>query len=158
MGIATERIRAEFPDYFLDCHENCGDETVVIKAEGLLQVARFLKNDPDLGFNMLMDLAGVDYLGREPRFEVVYQFYALERKARLRLKVPLPEENPEVDTLTVYWKGANWFEREAWDMFGIRFRGHPDLRRILMYEEFVGHPLRKDYPIKKRQPLVGPIN
>lgn len=94
----------------------------------------------------------------EARFEVVYHFFSLTHRHRLRLKVPLEESSPEVDTLTPLWAAANWFEREVWDMFGIRFRGHPDLRRILMYEGFEGHPLRKDYPVNKRQPLIGPVN
>jgi NADH-quinone oxidoreductase subunit C len=139
-------------------HENCGDETVLIRPEGLVPVATFLKNDPELQFNVLMDVTAVDYPERESRFEAVYLFYSLSRHARLRVKLPVAEQNPEVDSLTPYWKSANWYEREVWDMFGIRFRGHPNLKRILLYEEFVGHPLRKDYPIKKRQPLVGPMN
>jgi NADH-quinone oxidoreductase subunit C len=92
------------------------------------------------------------------RFVVVYHFFSLPLKHRLRLEVPVDEADAEVDSLTSLWAGANWFEREVWDMFGIRFRGHPSLKRILMYEEFVGHPLRKDYPVNKRQPLIGPIN
>lgn len=92
------------------------------------------------------------------RFVVVYHFFSLPLKHRLRLEVPVQEADPEVDSLTPLWAGANWLEREVWDMFGIRFRGHPSLKRILMYEEFVGHPLRKDYPVNKRQPLIGPIN
>ncbi|MFW6198804.1 MAG: NADH-quinone oxidoreductase subunit C, partial [Acidobacteriota bacterium] len=91
------------------------------------------------------------------RFAVVYHFFSTAHKHRLRLVVPVGEEDGEVDTLTDLWAGANWLEREAWDMFGIRFRGHPDMRRILMYEEFEGHPLRKDYPVMKRQPLVEPV-
>ena len=96
------------------------------------------------------------------RFVVVYHFFSMTHKHRLRLVVPV-EENPagkteEVDSLADLWLGANWLEREVWDMFGIVFRGHPDLKRILMYEEFEGHPLRKDYPVKKRQPLIGPTN
>ncbi len=92
------------------------------------------------------------------RFAVVYHFYSLALKHRLRLTVPVEEENAEVDSLTSLWGAADWLEREVWDMFGIRFNGHPDLKRILMYEEFEGHPLRKDYPVKKRQPLIGPVN
>ncbi|MBI1953404.1 MAG: NADH-quinone oxidoreductase subunit C [Candidatus Omnitrophica bacterium] len=92
------------------------------------------------------------------RFEVVYHFFSWPLKHRLRLKVPVGEALPEVDSLTPLWAAANWFEREVWDMFGIRFRGHPNLKRILMYEEFAGHPLRKDYPVNKRQPLIGPVN
>jgi NADH-quinone oxidoreductase subunit C len=92
------------------------------------------------------------------RFTVVYHFYATVHKHRLRLVVPVDERAPEVDSLTSLWPAANWLEREVWDMFGIRFRGHPDLRRLLMYDGFEGHPLRKDYPVKKRQPLIGPLN
>ena len=158
MGNATEMIKTKFQEYLLGRHDQCGDETVIIKPEGLLNIARFLKTDPELDFNVLMDITAVDYLGSSPRFEVVYHFYSMRRKARLRLKVPVPESHPEVDTLTVYWKGADWYEREVWDMFGIHFKGHPNLQRILMYDEFEGHPLRKDYPIKKRQPLIGPMN
>jgi len=92
------------------------------------------------------------------RFVVVYHLFSLPLKHRLRLEVPVDEADPEVDSLTSLWAGADWLEREVWDMFGIRFRGHPNLRRILMYEEFVGHPLRKDYPVDKRQPLIGPVD
>lgn len=95
---------------------------------------------------------------QESRFAVVYHFFSLKHKHRLRLVVPLDETDAEVDSLTPLWAGANWLEREVWDMFGIRFRGHPNLKRILMYEEFKGHPLRKDYPVNKRQPLIGPVN
>ena len=92
------------------------------------------------------------------RFVVVYHLFSLPLKHRLRLQVPVEEADPEVDSLTPLWAGADWLEREVWDMFGIRFRGHPNLKRILMYREFVGHPLRKDYPVNKRQPLIGPVN
>ena len=94
------------------------------------------------------------------RFVVVYHFFSLPLKHRLRVEVPVKDDeaDPEVDSLTSLWRGADWFEREVWDMFGIRFRGHPNLKRILMYDEFVGHPLRKDYPVNRRQPLIGPIN
>jgi NADH-quinone oxidoreductase subunit C len=121
----------------------------------MLEIFRFLKDDPKLDLNFLTDLTAVDYMGKkEPRFEVVYHLYSLRAKHRLRVKIPVPEEDPEVETLTLLWKGANWLEREVWDMFGIRFRGHPDLRRVLLYEEFRGHPLRKDYPVNQCQPLV----
>jgi NADH-quinone oxidoreductase subunit C len=92
------------------------------------------------------------------RFAVVYHFFSLPLKHRVRVVVPVEESDPEVDSLTPLWGSANWLEREVWDMFGIRFRGHPNLKRILMYEEFEGHALRKDYPVKKRQPLIGPVN
>jgi len=93
-----------------------------------------------------------------PRFEVVYHLYSLAHRHRLRLKVPIEASDPCAHSVTSIWTGANWFEREAWDMFGIIFTGHPHLKRILMYEEFQGHPLRKDYPVNKRQPLIGPVN
>ena len=92
------------------------------------------------------------------RFEVVYHFYSVPKNHRVRLKVPVPEAAPSVPSVTGLWSSANWYEREAWDMFGIRFDGHPNLKRILMYTGFEGHPLRKDYPVNKRQPLVGPVN
>jgi NADH-quinone oxidoreductase subunit C len=92
------------------------------------------------------------------RFAVVYHFYSVKHRHRLRVVVALQDSDLEVDSLTELWAGANWLEREVWDMFGIRFRGHPDLKRILMYEEFEGHPLRKDYPVNRRQPLIGPVN
>jgi NADH-quinone oxidoreductase subunit C len=92
------------------------------------------------------------------RFVVVYHFFSLPLKHRLRLEVPVEEADPEVDSLTSLWGGADWLEREVWDMFGIRFRGHQNLKRLLMYEEFVGHPLRKDYEVRRRQPLIGPVN
>jgi NADH-quinone oxidoreductase subunit C len=95
------------------------------------------------------------------RFVVVYHFFSLPLKHRLRVEVALEEGEEadlEVDSLSSLWAGADWLEREVWDMFGIRFRGHPNLKRILMYEGFVGHPLRKDYPVNKRQPLIGPVN
>jgi NADH-quinone oxidoreductase subunit C len=94
----------------------------------------------------------------DARFVLVYHFFSLSLKHRLRVEVPVEEDDPEVDSVTSLWAGADWLEREVWDMFGIRFRGHPNLKRILMYEEFVGHPLRKDYAVNKRQPLIGPVN
>ncbi len=95
---------------------------------------------------------------KESRFVVVYHFYSTVHRHRLRLLVPVDEADARVDSLTGLWRGADWLEREAWDMFGLEFRGHPGLKRILMYEGFAGHPLRKDYPVAKRQPLIGPVN
>ena len=184
-------VTDQFPDAALTSHTFRGDATVVLLRESLLEVARFLKEDPAWQMNFLMDLTVVDYstFGKGParaffsssgvavkptpqipdqapwpgppddaRFAVVYHFYSTAHKHRLRLVVPVQEATPEVDSLTSLWAGANWLEREAWDMFGVGFRGHPDLRRILMYQEFDGHPLRKDYPVNKRQPLIGPKN
>ena len=160
-----QKVQEQFPKEIIETHAFRGDETVMIRPNALLAVAKFLKETPELDFNFLMDLTAVDYLfyagGRiqkEFRFEVVYHFFSLKHNHRLRIKVPVNEKDPEVDTLTNLWPSANWYEREVWDMFGIRFRGHPNLKRILMYEEFQGHALRKDYPFDKRQPLIGPMN
>jgi NADH-quinone oxidoreductase subunit C len=131
-----------------------GEPVVCVDRASVLDALRTLRDDPDTRFDMLSDLTVVDYLGRTPRFEVVYQLYSLGRNHRLRVKVAVGEDDPAVPSVSGLWKSALWAEREAWDMFGIRFTGHPDLRRILMYPEFEGHPLRKDYPLLRRQPLV----
>jgi NADH-quinone oxidoreductase subunit C len=158
-----QRVQEKFTQEIFDTHSFRGDETAIIRPGALISIARFLKETPELDFNYLMDLTAVDYLffagGRikkETRFEVVYHFYSMKNNHRIRLKVPVDEKEPQVDTLCPLWPSANWYEREVWDMFGIRFRGHPNLKRILMYEEFKGHALRKDYPFNKRQPLIGP--
>ncbi len=132
-----------------------GDLVVTVQPAALAAVLKSCKESPQLAFEMLVDITAVDWLdAREKRFEVVYQLLSLTKTQRLTIKVPLGEDRPEVVTATALWRGANFLEREVWDMFGIRFEGHPDLRRILMYEEFVGHPLRKDYPVQGKQPRV----
>jgi NADH-quinone oxidoreductase subunit C len=142
----------------LSTHAYRGDDTLVVDPARISDVMRTLRDDPEVAMNFLVDLTVVDYFGREPRFEVVYHLRSFKTGARLRVEAPLdePEDGsaPVIDTVVPLWSVANWLEREAWDLYGIKFRGHPDLRRILMYEEFVGHPLRKDYPKEKRQPLV----
>ena len=130
-----------------------GDDTLIIDRESLLEVIRFLKQKP-YEYSMLLDLTCVDYLGREPRFEIVYHLLSLSAKHRLRIKVPLSEKNLSIETLTSVWKNANWLEREVYDMYGVRFYGPPDLRRLFMYDGFEGFPLRKDYPLRKRQPRI----
>lgn len=149
-----EELSDRFAEQVIETHSPSGDDTAVIRREALPGLVRFLKEER--GFNLLMDLSAVDRLGDEPRFEVIYNLYALEQRARIRLKVPVEERDAQVPSLTEEYRSANWLEREAWDMFGITFEGHPDLRRILMYEGFEGHPLRKDYPKNRRQPRVGP--
>jgi NADH-quinone oxidoreductase subunit C len=160
-----EQIKEKFAKDIIETHNFRGDETALVRPAAIKIIAKYLKETPGLEFNFLMDLTAVDYLffagGRiqkEYRFEVVYHFYSLKHNHRIRLKVPVMEESPEVDSLCELWPGANWYEREVWDMFGIKFKGHPNLKRILMYEEFKGHALRKDYPFNKRQPLIGPMN
>jgi NADH-quinone oxidoreductase subunit C len=139
-------------------HGDFGDATALVDAARLVDVMRFLRDDADCQLDMLTDVTAVDYLGEEPRFEMVYHLYSLSKNKRLRVKARVGESAPEIATLCGLWPSANWMEREVWDLYGIRFAGHPDLRRILLYEEFQGHPLRKDYPKEKRQPLVGPRN
>jgi NADH-quinone oxidoreductase subunit C len=156
-------IKERFGSAVLETHSRFGDDTVVVEPSSNLDVLRFCKEEPELDYNFLMDLTCVDYLhypGRQkgPRFEVIYHLYSLRHNHRIRIKCPLSEEDPTIDSAVELWPVANWLEREAWDMFGVTFKGHPDLRRLLMYEEFEGHPLRKDYPITRRQPLVGPKN
>jgi len=131
-----------------------GEAVVVVPRDALPDALGKLRDAPETRLEQLSDLTAVDYLGRTPRFEVVYQLYSIALNHRLRVKVPVPEDDPVVPTATGVWKSAIWAERETFDMFGIRFVGHPDLRRILMYPEFEGHPLRKDYPLHQRQPLV----
>jgi NADH-quinone oxidoreductase subunit C len=153
--IAIELLKANFPDGVLGAQFLQGDASVLIRPQFLIKAIDFLRKDPRLLFDVLIDITAVDFQGRKPRFDVVYHLLSLSSNQRLRAKVGV-EENETVDSLTQFWGSANWLEREVWDMFGIRFSGHPDLRRILMYEEFEGHPLRKDYPIRKRQPRIGP--
>lgn len=146
-----QSIRAKAAKDILGVHSYRGDDTILVRRDSIVPIMKLLRDE--FKFEMLADLSAVDYLGQQPRFEVVYHLNSLERNVRLRVKIPV-QEGEEVDTLTVLWPIANWLEREVWDMFGIKFKGHPDLRRLLMYEEFEGHPLRKDYPINKRQPIV----
>lgn len=153
-----EQIVQRFGDSVLSTGAHRGDETVVLRREVLVSVVQYLRDDPQMAFNFCVDITAVDlsrmphYNG--PRFEVVYHFHSLSHKHRIRLKVPLEESDLEIDSLSHLYGGANWFEREVWDMFGVRFRNSPDHRRILLYEEFVGHPLRKDYPQRGYQPLI----
>ena len=155
---ALRRLIETFPDAVLATHADLGDATVLIDRSRIEEVLRFLRDDPELEFDMLTDLCAVDYLPRTPRFEVVYHLYSVPLNHRVRIKAAVPEEDPRIDSALDLYASANWMEREVWDLYGVRFEGHPDLRRILLYEEFEGHPLRKDYPKEKRQPLVGPRN
>ena len=153
------RVKSKYKSIIIDCHDFRGDQTITIQKKNALELFEFLRDDPELDFKFLMDLTAVDYLNRKgDRFEVVYHFYSLKHNGRLRIKIPINEDDCVLDSVSSLWKTANWYEREVWDLYGIKFTGHPDLRRILLYEEFKGHPLRKDYPINKRQPLIGPLN
>ncbi len=155
---ALRRLIEAHPDAIVATHADLGDATALIDPARILEVARLLRDDVDLEFEMLTDVTCVDYLGEEPRFEMVYHFYSVARNRRLRIKARVTEDACEIDSLVPVYASANWMEREVWDLYGVRFAGHPDLRRLLLYEEFEGHPLRKDYAKEKRQPLVGPRN
>ncbi len=148
-----EELAQRFPKSIKETSSLFGDETLVIERDFLLELARFLKNKP-YEYTMLLDLTCVDYLGQEPRFEMVYHLFSLPANRRLRIKVRLKENDLAIDSLTSLWKNANWLEREVFDLFGVHFRGHPDLKRIFMYDGFEGFPLRKDYPLRKRQPRI----
>ncbi len=153
--IILDRLKEQFTaGEIVETGSYVGNEWARIRRDAWKAVCEFLRVDPVTSLDMFIDLTAVDRFGREPRFDVVLHLYSLEKKHRVRLYAGVPEEDPTLDTLAAVWPGANWFEREAYDLYGVRFRGHPDLRRILMYPEFVGHPLRKDYPKEKRQPLV----
>ncbi|MBN1201129.1 MAG: NADH-quinone oxidoreductase subunit C [Anaerolineae bacterium] len=143
----VEALRAAFPNAIEDVQEFRGDVTVVVSAGQIVNVCRYCRDTKGLEYNVLSDVAGVDYYPQEPRFGVVYYLYSMLHNHWLRLKVYLPGDDPVVPSVTPVYPAANWREREAYDMLGIEFADHPDLRRILMPEGWDGHPLRKDYPI-----------
>ncbi len=154
-----EKVKSKFGELVIDSHNFRGDQTITVKNESTLELFQFLRDDLELQFNFMMDLTAVDYLKKKAqRFEVVYHLYSLKYNFRFRVKIPVDEKDCSVVSITSLWRTVNWYEREIWDLYGIKFKGHPNLSRILMYEGFKGHPLRKDYPINKRQPLIGPIN
>ncbi len=157
-ALPLKLLREKLPEAVLETSLPQGDATAVVKAELLFKALELLKVDPRLDFNVLVDITAVDFMGREPRFDVVYHLLSISHNHRVRIKVRIFDREPAVSSVCALWSSANWLEREVWDMFGIRFTGHPNLKRILLYEEFQGHPLRKDYPIRKRQPRIGPKN
>jgi NADH-quinone oxidoreductase subunit C len=142
-----EKLKAGFGDIPFEFTEFRGELTAVVPRERIVEVCRFLKKDEELAFDLLADLCGIDMNTPENRFGVIYNLYSLKNKHRIRLKTFVAGENPKVPTVTGVWRTANWHEREAFDMFGIVFEGHPDLRRIYMPDEFEYFPLRKDFPL-----------
>lgn len=145
----AEGLKERFPSEVKEIREFRGQVSVILKKDRLKEIMEYLHDTPELCFSYLRDLCGVDYLGKkEPRFEVVYQLYSISHRHGLRVRAEVPEADPVIDSVTSIWDGANWHERECFDMFGIRFTGHPDLRRILMPEDWDGFPLRKDYPLE----------
>ena len=142
-----ERLRAALPEAIQKSAEYRGDLNIYVAPDALVDVARFLRDDELLSYKFLDNLCGVDYLGRDPRFEVVYHLLSFKNRHRICLKVGLPERQPAVPTLTNLWATANWQERETFDLFGIIFTGHPGLQRILLPDDWEGYPLRKDVPL-----------
>lgn len=175
-----DALRERMPDAVVSSHSHRGDEVVVVKREQLVEVMKLLKNDPAFELKLLSQIAAIDLLtfagertgggalqskeappyevakprAVEPRFQVAYNLYSVTKKKRLRVRVELRSDDVKVPSITSVFKTADWWERYCWDMMGIEFTGHPNLVRLLLYPEFVGHPLRKDYPVQKRQPLV----
>ena len=138
-------LLAANPEYLTDGKVDRGETTLVVPAEHIVKVGEILKAKQQ--FIRLSTVTGVDWYPAEPRFEVVYHLHSIERNVRLRVKCKLPGANPEIDSLTGVWRSANWYERETFDLFGVKFRNHPDLTRIMLPEDWEGHPLRKDYPV-----------
>lgn len=145
-NLAFQKLRAFDPAAIEQTQAFRDELTLFIRRERIRAVSEFLRDDPELSFKYLSDLTAVDRYPGEPRFEVVYHLLSLKSQERLGLKVRVPGDNPAVESVVTVWPGANAFEREVFDLFGIRFEGHPDLRRIVLPEEWEGHPLRKDYP------------
>jgi NADH-quinone oxidoreductase subunit C len=144
--IILDKLKAFAPESIRSTSEFRGDLTVTVAKDAILRIGGFLKSDPALAFDQLIDVVGIDMYRSEERFEVLYNLYSLTNKAYVRLKVAVEEADPFVPSMVSVWLGANWHERETYDMFGIKFTGHPDLRRLFMPEEFEYFPLRKDFP------------
>jgi NADH-quinone oxidoreductase subunit C len=154
----VEKIKERFAAEVLDVVEFRGETTVTVKKEQIVDICKFMRDG--LGYNLLCDLCAVDYMGQAPRFMVVYNMYNITTKQRFRLKAAVEEQDAAIDTVSTVWSTANWLEREVWDLMGIDFKDHPDLRRILMPADWEGHPLRKDYPVQgpDREPYQGRLS
>ena len=155
----ADRLRAEFPGEILHSYSNQGQAAVVIRPGRIVDILRWLRDHDDLRLNHLRSLCGVDNARRKDpglsRFEVVYNLYSIPLRHEIRLRAEVGDTNPAIDSVVGLWAGANWLERETYDLFGIRFNNHPDLRRVLLPDDWAGHPLRKDYPLKGREEWAG---
>lgn len=149
-----DALKKKFRGAITDTASEHGDEVAYVDRAKLVDVARWLRDDKAMAFDAPVFCTCIDNLGDEPRFEVCYQLRSTQHKHRIRLKIRLAEDDLKVPSLSGLWPAFDWLERETYDMFGVEFQGHADLRRIYLYEEFVGYPLRKDYPKEKRQPLA----
>lgn len=145
----AKRLQEKFPEDVREIKQYSDQVSVIVKRDNIRALAGFLKSDPSLDMDLLRDLCGADYFEKKtPRFEVVYHFYSIRFRHLLRIRAEISEDDPAIDSLVPLYAGANWHERECFDLFGVRFNDHPDLRRILLPDDWEGHPLRKDYPTK----------
>jgi NADH-quinone oxidoreductase subunit C len=155
----AKRLQAQFPDEVLDAYEHQGQAAVIVSGEKIVEMLRWLRDDAELDFKHLMSLCAVDNIKRMEdgllRFEVVYNLYSINKKHSIRIRAQVPEADHSIDTVTTLWTGADWLERECYDLMGITFIGHPDMRRILLPDDWEGHPLRKEYPLKGKEEWIG---
>jgi len=158
MAIA-DRLRAEFPGENLQSYSNQGQTAVIVRPGRIVDMLRWLRDNDDLQMNHLRSLCGVDNVRRKDpglsRFEVVYNLYSIPLRHEIRIRAEVGEKDPAIDSVVGLWVGADWLERETFDLMGIRFNGHPNLQRVLLPEDWVGHPLRKDYPLKGKEEWAG---
>jgi NADH-quinone oxidoreductase subunit C len=147
INLAVKKLKEKISDSILEVSTFRGEVTVTVPKREIFEICKFLHSDPDLQYHLLTDLCGLDFFPKTPRFGVVYLLYSLKNNQRLRVKTRVGEQEsvPSVESI---WKVANWYEREVFDLFGITFENHPDLRRIMLWDGFEGHPLRKDYPVE----------
>ena len=146
-NLAVKKLKEKFPASVLEVTTFRGEVTITVSKEEIVEVCKFLHSDPDLQYHLLTDLCGLDFFPQIPRFGVVYLLCSLKNNQRLRLKTRV-KENESIPSVESIWKVANWYEREVYDLFGIPFENHPDLRRILLWDGYEGYPLRKDYPVE----------
>jgi NADH-quinone oxidoreductase subunit C len=147
-SLAVQKLREREPQTIAEVIESRGETTVVLARRDLIRICEFLAQDESLAFTFLSDITAVDRYPIEPRFEVNYHLLSMQRRERVRIKVRLSGSDPVLPSVAAIWPTANWHEREVFDLFGIRFEGHPELTRILMPDDWEGHPLRKDYPVE----------
>jgi len=147
INLAMKKLEEKFPGSVMEVKIFREEVTITVQRKDILGICKFLNSDPDLQFQMLTDLCGVDFFPEQPRFEVIYLLYSMKKKQRLRLKIKVGDSE-SVSSVESIWKAANWLEREVYDLFGISFDNHPDLRRILLWEGYEGYPLRKDFPVE----------
>jgi NADH-quinone oxidoreductase subunit C len=147
INLTVKKLEEKFLNSILEVTTFRGEVTVTVSKGEIFEICKYLHSDPDLQYHLLTDLCGLDFFPETPRFGVVYLLYSLKNNQRLRVKTRVGEVEsiPSVESI---WKAANWYEREAYDLFGINFENHPDLRRIMLWDGYEGHPLRKDFPVE----------